>query len=160
VLQVRETKSRDSNLFSRLLTPWLEIIRGTYDEKCDLWSIGVITYLLLSGETPFGGLDGENMLLVRQNIMRAQVTFKPTDVWANVSPAGKAFVKKLLQADPDKRPTAKDAQKDEWIQVWAKKVCSILCMIRYFCSHPHRNSFFRPRTPRKAVNLMQKPSSH
>ena len=86
-----------------------EIIRGTYDEKCDLWSIGVITYLLLSGETPFGGLDGENML------------FQPTDVWANVSAEGKAFVKKLLQADPKKRPTAKDAQKDEWIQVWAKK---------------------------------------
>jgi calcium-dependent protein kinase len=104
-----------------------EILRGTYDEKCDCWAIGVITYLLLSGETPFGGLDGENMLIVRQNIIRAQVTFKPADVWANVSAEGKAFVKKMLQADPKKRPSAKEAQKDEWIQVWAKKV-SIRCV--------------------------------
>lgn len=99
-----------------------EIIRGTYDEKCDIWALGVITYLLLSGETPFGGLDGENMLMVRQNIIRGQLSFKPADVWAKVSNQGKAFVRKLLQADPHKRPTAKDAQKDEWIQVWAKKV--------------------------------------
>jgi calcium-dependent protein kinase len=99
-----------------------EIIRGTYDEKCDIWSLGVITYLLLSGETPFGGLDGENMLLVKQNIMRAQVTFKPPDVWTHVSQDGRAFVIKLLQADPVMRPTAKEVQTDEWIRVWAKKV--------------------------------------
>ena len=77
-----------------------EIIRGNYDEKCDIWSLGVITYLLLSGETPFGGLDGENMLTVKQSILRAHVSFEPYEVWENVSTEGKAFVKRLLQAEP------------------------------------------------------------
>jgi calcium-dependent protein kinase len=83
--------------------------------------VGVITFLLLSGETPFGGLDGENLLLVKENIMRARVLFEPLDIWEHVSTDGKAFVTRLLQADPKKRPTARQVQKDQWIQVWAKK---------------------------------------
>lgn len=84
--------------------------------------MGVIAYLLLCGETPFGGLDGENLLTVKQNILRSEILFEPADVWENVSPDGKAFVKRLLNPEPKKRPTAKEAQKDPWIQVWAKKV--------------------------------------
>jgi calcium-dependent protein kinase len=99
-----------------------EILMGSYDEKCDLWAIGVITYLLLSGETPFGGLDGENMMKVKQSILNARVIFEPWDVWEQVSHEGKAFVRRMLQADPKRRPTARDAQLDAWIQVWAKKV--------------------------------------
>jgi calcium-dependent protein kinase len=98
-----------------------EIIRGTYDEKSDLWSIGIITYLLLSGETPFGGLDGENLLEVKQNIMNAKLVFEPADVWSNVSDEAKEFVKTLLNPDSTKRPTGKEAQKCPWIQVYAKK---------------------------------------
>ena len=98
-----------------------EIIKGKYNEKTDIWAIGVITYLLLSGETPFGGLDQEDLLLVKQNIMQAKVLFIPADIWEQVSDQGKAFVKRLLQGDPSMRPTAKEAQRDEWIQVWAKK---------------------------------------
>ena len=98
-----------------------EIIRGTYDEKSDLWSIGIITFLLLSGETPFGGLDGENLLEVKQNIMNAKLVFEPADVWSNVSDEAKEFVKKLLNPDSTKRPTGKEAQKSPWIQVYAKK---------------------------------------
>jgi calcium-dependent protein kinase len=99
-----------------------EILMGSYDEKCDLWALGVITYLLLSGETPFGGLDGENMMMVKQSILKARLYFEPWDVWERVSHEGKAFVRRLLQADPKRRPTARDAQLDPWIQIWAKKV--------------------------------------
>ena len=45
-----------------------EIIKGNYDEKCDIWALGVITFLLLCGETPFGGLDGESLLSVKKNM--------------------------------------------------------------------------------------------
>eukprot|EP00522_Entomoneis_paludosa_P007034 CAMPEP_0172445872 /NCGR_PEP_ID=MMETSP1065-20121228/5650_1 /TAXON_ID=265537 /ORGANISM="Amphiprora paludosa, Strain CCMP125" /LENGTH=822 /DNA_ID=CAMNT_0013196885 /DNA_START=74 /DNA_END=2542 /DNA_ORIENTATION=- len=98
-----------------------EIIQGHYDEKSDIWALGVITYLLLSGETPFGGLDGEHPLQVKQNIQRAQLLFEPADLWESVSQDAIAFVKRLLVADPTRRPTAKEVQKDEWIKVWAKK---------------------------------------
>lgn len=98
-----------------------EIIRGSYDEKSDIWAIGVITYLLLSGETPFGGLDGESLISIKERILRAQVLFEPKEIWDKVSDEAKSFVKRTLQANPMTRPTAKDAQKDPWLQVWAKK---------------------------------------
>ena len=115
------------HLHEKVGTPYTvapEILQGTYDEKSDLWAMGVITYLLLSGETPFGGLDGESMPTVRENILRAKVTFEPGEDWANVSKEAKSFVKLLLQPDPEMRPTAKEAQRSEWMQVWAKKDAS------------------------------------
>ena len=85
-----------------------------------LKALGVITYLLLSGETPFGGLDGESLLLVKANIMRGEVSFEPRDIWEMVSAEGIAFVKTLLNLDSKKRPTAKEMQRCTWIQVCAK----------------------------------------
>lgn len=84
-------------------------------------ALGVITFLLLCGETPFGGLDGENLQIVKRNIMRAEVLFEPKEKWALVSDEGKEFVKSLLNLDATKRPTAKEAQRCSWIQEWAKK---------------------------------------
>jgi calcium-dependent protein kinase len=86
-----------------------------------LLALGVITFLLLSGDTPFGGLDGENLQIVKQNIMRAQVTFEPENKWAHVSDEGKTFVKSLLCIDVSLRPTAKEAQRSNWMQYWSTK---------------------------------------
>jgi calcium-dependent protein kinase len=107
---------QDSHL--SLLTTCIHVV---LDEKCDIWSLGVITYLLLCGETPFGGLDGENLLLVKENIMRAKIKFEPQDIWDSVSEEGRSFVQAMLNPDRKQRPTAKEAQRCEWIQVWAKK---------------------------------------
>jgi calcium-dependent protein kinase len=98
-----------------------EIFRGSYDETADIWALGVIAYMLLSGDTPFGGLDGENSLQVRSNILRATVAFTPTDTWANVSDGAKSFVLTLLNPNPKTRPTAKAMQKHPWIAMWAKR---------------------------------------
>lgn len=59
--------------------------------------------------------------MVKKNIMRARVSFEPAAKWAMVSNEGKAFIKAMLQPDPTKRPTAKEAQRSEWIQVFSKK---------------------------------------
>jgi calcium-dependent protein kinase len=99
-----------------------EVIRAKYDEKVDIWSIGVISFLLLCGETPFGGAEeGENLNYVRQNILRGEVKFEPKDLWEHVSDSGKAFVKRLLNPDPTQRPMAKECQTDTWLLTYGKR---------------------------------------
>ena len=93
-----------------------EIFRGDYDEKVDVWALGVIAYLILSGETPFGGLDGENKKEVASRILRAQLHFEPRGLWAGVSSSAKCFVQRLLNPDPEQRPTAKQVHQDPWVQ--------------------------------------------
>ena len=97
-----------------------EVIKGRYDERCDVWAIGVITYLLLSGEPPFGGCGGpETLLQVRDNILRGSFKFEPKEVWRPVSKEAKNFIKSLLVVDPLKRPTAQQAKESKWL-----KMCS------------------------------------
>ena len=99
-----------------------EVIRGSYDERCDIWAIGVIAFLLLSGEPPFGGCGGpEPLLTVRANILACNYEFEPDDVWCLVSNKGKEFVNSLLVLDPQSRPTAREAQKGAWIKEWASR---------------------------------------
>ncbi|KAL7436643.1 hypothetical protein ACHAXH_006174 [Discostella pseudostelligera] len=93
-----------------------EVIRGSYDERCDVWAIGVITYLLLSGESPFGGCGGpEPLMQVRDNILKCNFVFEPQEVWGNVSDKAKKFISRLLVADPNMRPTAREVQQDPWL---------------------------------------------
>jgi len=100
-----------------------EVIRGSYDERCDVWAIGVITYLLLSGESPFGGCGGpESLVVVRDNILKCNFVFEPEDIWENVSEKAKHFIKKLLVTDPNLRPTARDVQRDEWLIEMAERL--------------------------------------
>ena len=100
-----------------------EVIRGSYDERCDIWAIGVITFLLLSGDAPFGGCGGpEPLLTVRSNILRGDYQFEPEDVWSLVSDKAKEFIKSMLVIDPKHRPTARDAQKHAWLREWASRL--------------------------------------
>lgn len=99
-----------------------EVIRGKYDERCDIWAIGVIAYLLLSGDPPFGGCGGpEPLMTVRSNILRGAFKFEPHEVWSIVSSQAKEFISTLLVTDPKQRPTARDAQKHRWLREWASR---------------------------------------
>jgi calcium-dependent protein kinase len=99
-----------------------EVIRGSYDERCDVWAIGVITFLLLSGDPPFGGCGGpEPMMMVRSNILKGSFKFEPEDIWSNVSTLAKQFIKDLLKIDPKDRPTAQEAQQHPWVLEWANR---------------------------------------
>jgi calcium-dependent protein kinase len=51
-----------------------EVLRGKYNEKCDIWSIGVITFMLLCGKAPFYGDTDEQVFSM---IKTAKVDFKP-----------------------------------------------------------------------------------
>lgn len=99
-----------------------EVIRGSYDERCDIWAIGVITFLLLSGDPPFGGCGGpEPLMQVRANILSGTFKFEPQEIWANTSLLAKSFIRDLLKTDPKDRPTARQAQLHQWLQEWASR---------------------------------------
>lgn len=92
-----------------------EVLHGSYDERVDLWAIGVITFLLLSGESPFGGCgDQESLAEVRTNILNANYSFRD-EIWKHVSADAKAFISMLLVTDPELRPTTKECQNNPWL---------------------------------------------
>ena len=69
-----------------------EVLQGEYDEKCDVWSCGVLLYILLSGSPPFDGEDDEQILeQVAKGIYKLE-----GKVWDKVSPEGKDLVQKML----------------------------------------------------------------
>jgi calcium/calmodulin-dependent protein kinase I len=83
-----------------------------YDKEVDLWSVGVITYLLLCGFPPF---YGESLPEVFEQIMKAEFDF-PDPYWTEISGDAKDFIQKLLIADSKKRLTAATALQNPWIQ--------------------------------------------
>lgn len=98
-----------------------EVIRGRYDERCDVWAVGVIAFLLLSGDPPFGGCGGpEPLVQVRDNILRGKFEFEPHYIWSNVSATAKDFIRKLLITNPMTRPNAWEAQQHDWMTICSK----------------------------------------
>jgi len=87
-----------------------EMFLGSYDEKVDVWSIGIITYMLLTGRPPY---DGDTFSDI-QRLTRRDVKFDP-DEDAHVSPTARAFIQSLLCRDPDERVDAVQALKLPWI---------------------------------------------
>ncbi|KYQ94367.1 putative protein serine/threonine kinase [Tieghemostelium lacteum] len=84
---------------------------GSYDNAVDMWSIGVITYILLCGFPPFYA-SSQNLLF--EKILTADYDF-PEPEWTHVSENAKNFIKKLIVKDPDQRLTAKKCLEDAWI---------------------------------------------
>uniref|UniRef100_A0A8C6PAD4 non-specific serine/threonine protein kinase n=1 Tax=Nothobranchius furzeri TaxID=105023 RepID=A0A8C6PAD4_NOTFU len=78
----------------------------------DLWSLGVVTYVLLSGASPFLDESAEETCL---NICRLDFSF-PRDYFQGVSQAARNFVCLLLRTDPSRRPPAGLCLQDPWLQ--------------------------------------------
>lgn len=89
-----------------------EVLKGEYDEKCDIWSIGVICFFLLSGHPPFKGKTEEE---IKQKILNYEVDFINKD-WKKVSKNALKFVTKLLKYNYSERPNASECLNDEWIK--------------------------------------------
>jgi len=90
-----------------------EVLSATgYGQEVDLWSCGVITYLLLCGFPPF---YGDSLPEVFEQIMKAEYDF-PTPYWDDISKEAKDLISKLLVVDPKKRFTANQALHHPWIE--------------------------------------------
>jgi len=84
---------------------------GGYDNKCDLWSVGVILYVLLSGYPPFYGKKLSHLL---KRIKNGIYDFKP-EPFKDVSDEAKAVIRKLLVVDPKKRLSASELLQEPWV---------------------------------------------
>lgn len=93
----------------------------SYAHKSDLWSVGVIGFLCLSGGVQ--PLKGESDQDTFNNIVNGKWSFD-NPVWDNVSDLAKEFIKALLTWDQDKRPTAAEALEHSWILERAKRATS------------------------------------
>jgi len=82
-----------------------------YDEKADIWSAGVVTYVMLCGKPPFYHDTKEG---VYEAIKRNQLDMD-TPSWQNVSPEAKNFVARALVKDPKYRASAQELLEHEWL---------------------------------------------
>ena len=89
-----------------------EILKRKYDEKCDLWSIGVILYILLTGRPPFDGNDDDEIL---KNVEKG-VYDKASYPYPSLSSYSKDLINKLLQYDATKRISAEEALEHQWFK--------------------------------------------
>merc|ERR1712070_367987 len=88
-----------------------DVLRRKYDRSCDLWSVGVISYILLCGYPPFNGSDNKE---VYDAVRRGRYRFPSAD-WNHTSRESRDFVRRLLQKDPRKRMTVEEALNHPWI---------------------------------------------
>jgi len=88
-----------------------EVLKKSYTESCDLWSLGVIVYMLLSGAPPFYGRTDE---AIKASIVNGEYTF-PHELFRDVSDDAMAFVSTLLSYNTEYRYTAEQALTHPWL---------------------------------------------
>jgi len=94
-----------------------EVIRNEYNEKCDIWSCGVLMYILICGKPPF---YGNSVNEIMDNVLKGKFDMGPK-LFKNVSEKAQDLIKKLLTYDYKKRISAEEALQSDWIQTYKNK---------------------------------------
>ena len=98
--------------FGTLIYAAPEVLKGCYTEKCDIWSCGVILYILLCGYPPFKAKNEEAMISL---IEKGQFSFDSFE-WKQVSVEAKSLISRMLTLTPHLRPTAEECLNDVWLK--------------------------------------------
>ena len=104
----------DILLTSKVGTPYYiapEVINKQYNEKCDIWSCGVILHIFLIGKPPF---DGNSTEEVFKKIQKGSFD-KSSKEWNKISNSAKSLIISMLDLDYNKRPSAKECLESKWI---------------------------------------------
>lgn len=101
-----------------------EVIKGNYDEKCDIWSMGVILYVLICGAPPF---YGPNDLAILESVKKGKFEFDCkafaeflVPIWKNISKECKDLICKMI-APPEKRITSQQVLDHPWTRKYTEK---------------------------------------
>ncbi|KAG6412898.1 hypothetical protein SASPL_125593 [Salvia splendens] len=89
-----------------------EVLKRNYGPEVDIWSAGVILYILLCGVPPFWAESEQGVALA---ILRGVIDFK-REPWPQVSESAKSLVRQMLEPDTEKRLTAEQVLEHPWIQ--------------------------------------------
>ena len=103
----------DTNFNDMVGTPYYiapEVLLTKHGPSCDIWSVGVLMYIMLSGYLPFTG-QSPNQVFAK--IIKGQLRLDQPE-WQYYSPNSKDLIKRMLVVDPSDRITADKALKHEW----------------------------------------------
>ncbi|KAH6776813.1 calcium-dependent protein kinase 13 [Perilla frutescens var. hirtella] len=89
-----------------------EVLRRNYGPEIDIWSAGVILYIMLCGVPPFWAESEQG---VAQAIIRGKIDFE-REPWPSISESAKSLVRQMLEPDPKLRLTAKQVLEHTWLQ--------------------------------------------
>ena len=115
-----------------------EIIKGNYDEKCDIWACGVILYILLCGYPPFNGSSDKEVYNI---ITQVKYDFNQP-MWKNVSKYAKELIKNMLTLAKN-RYTAKQVLSSKWLEIKLKDSDENIYYLDYkhISRYKHYNKF-------------------
>ncbi|KAG8391981.1 hypothetical protein BUALT_Bualt01G0244200 [Buddleja alternifolia] len=116
-----------------------EVLHRSYSVEGDIWSIGVITYILLCGSRPFWARTESGIF---RAVLRADPNFEDMP-WPSVSPHGKDFVKRLLNKDYRKRMTAAQALTHPWLRSESHPIPLDILVYKLVKSYLHATPFKR-----------------
>jgi len=100
-----------------------EVLQRRYSKPCDMWSCGVILYILLSGRPPFTGVNDTEVM---KCVGRAKVSFRGRD-WEIISDDAKDLIDCLLKKEPSSRLSAAEALSHAWLVRTMKPTTSARC---------------------------------